>query len=360
MLILHIITTADIGGAEKQLLILVREQIAQGKEISVLYLKGKGELREDFRRSGVAVIDRLCNKDLFTQIRNLRKILTQNWDVIHCHLPRAEILTSLVAKKNQPILVSRHFGGEFFPGMGSWISTVLSRFFTRKVSCVVAISDSVKTHLIDSKEIKGIPIEIVDYAFPKSKTLLDSKKNKPLDAPIIGVVSRLSKEKRVHVAIDIFNNFLKVAPKAKLQICGEGSELLNLQKQITDLGIEDKVEILGKVKNISDYYANFDLLLHTSEFEGFGMVYIEAMCFNLPIIYLSNSGLMHTIGQVFGTKLVEKYEDYSQTNRALQDAMKLDPARIKDSYCEVLEKFSPTIMESKLSKIYTFHLQREL
>jgi glycosyltransferase involved in cell wall biosynthesis len=359
VLILHVITTADIGGAEKQLLILAREQIKQGKGVSVLYLKGRGELNDDFRCSGVTVIDRLSNKNLFTQLKNLRKILKEGWDIIHCHLPRAEILTHLAAKKNLPILVSRHFGGEFFPGMGAGISKVLSRFFTRKVSCVIAISDSVNTYLVDSKEIKGIPIEVVDYAFPKPKTLLDFKKEKHFDAPIIGVVSRLSKEKRVHLAIDIFNNFLKVAPNAKLQICGEGSELLNLQKQIEDLGIEDKVEILGKVKNINDYYAHFDLLLHTSEFEGFGMVYIEAMCFNLPIIYLSNSGLMYTIGQVFGTRLIEKYQDSSYTNRELQEAMKLDPVRVSESYGAVLEKFSTARMESKLSEIYSLHLQRE-
>jgi len=359
LLILHVITTADIGGAEKQLLILAREQVAQGENISVLYLKGNGELKEDFRRSGVTVIDRICNKNILVQVTYLRKILRDDWDIVHCHLPRAEILTNVAAKKKQPIIVSRHYGGEFFPGRSFWISKTLSRLFTRKVSCVIAISQSVKTYLISSKEINRKPIEVVDYAFSRPKKLFDVNKANPIDGPIIGVVSRLSKEKRVNLAIDIFSSFLKISPRAKLQILGEGIEFQNLQNQIIKLGIGESVEFLGKKKNINDYYAQFDILLHTSEFEGFGMVYIEAMCFNLPIIYLSNSGLMSTIGEVLGTKLVENYQDPLQTNYALQAALKLEPQEIGKSYSEILERFSPERMESKVSQIYSSYLQQE-
>ena len=39
MRILHIITTIERGGAEKQLLILAKEQIALGYEVEIIYLK---------------------------------------------------------------------------------------------------------------------------------------------------------------------------------------------------------------------------------------------------------------------------------------------------------------------------------
>lgn len=41
--IIHLITTIEFGGAEKQLLILARYQIKLGLKVEVFYLKGKPE-----------------------------------------------------------------------------------------------------------------------------------------------------------------------------------------------------------------------------------------------------------------------------------------------------------------------------
>jgi hypothetical protein len=40
----HVITTIELGGAEKQLLILAEQQILLGFQVSVIFLKGKPEL----------------------------------------------------------------------------------------------------------------------------------------------------------------------------------------------------------------------------------------------------------------------------------------------------------------------------
>ena len=55
--IVHLITTIERGGAEKQLLTLVREQVKAGFDIEILYLKGNPELKNKFESFGCFVLD---------------------------------------------------------------------------------------------------------------------------------------------------------------------------------------------------------------------------------------------------------------------------------------------------------------
>ena len=54
--VIHCITTITRGGAENQLLILSREQIKSGRKVTIIYLNGKPELRQDFIDSGIEVL----------------------------------------------------------------------------------------------------------------------------------------------------------------------------------------------------------------------------------------------------------------------------------------------------------------
>ena len=59
MRILHVITTIERGGAENQLLVLVREQMKQNLEVEIIYLKGENELENDFQSSEALWLCRL-------------------------------------------------------------------------------------------------------------------------------------------------------------------------------------------------------------------------------------------------------------------------------------------------------------
>ena len=113
MKILHLITTLDLGGAEKQLVLVTKEQILMGHEVLVIPLKGKNELYEHFVNNGIEVLDFLRNKNLFRQFQLLRRYLKRNnIDILHAHLPQAEIMTFLTSNKRY--FISRHNTELFF------------------------------------------------------------------------------------------------------------------------------------------------------------------------------------------------------------------------------------------------------
>ena len=66
--IIHLITTIEFGGAEKQLLILAANQVKQGLEVEVFYLKGKPELKVKFEEVGVKVNSLLVNQPFIFQV----------------------------------------------------------------------------------------------------------------------------------------------------------------------------------------------------------------------------------------------------------------------------------------------------
>lgn len=66
MNIAHVITTIDRGGAEQQLLTLVREQLSINKSVNVYVLKGSMSLLEEFKTLG-AVVETLSSKSFWSE-----------------------------------------------------------------------------------------------------------------------------------------------------------------------------------------------------------------------------------------------------------------------------------------------------
>ena len=71
--IIHLITTIEFGGAENQLLVLAKNQIKQGFEVEVFYLKGEPELKTRFEQAGVKVNSLLVGQPFIFQSTKFRK-----------------------------------------------------------------------------------------------------------------------------------------------------------------------------------------------------------------------------------------------------------------------------------------------
>ena len=100
-------------------------------------------------------------------------------------------------------------------------------------------------------------------------------------------VGRFEDTKRPEEAIRIFALVSSRAPDARLILVGkseDGDQEAGLKSLCEDLGVADKVEFVGYTKNVSVLYEKADLLLSTSEIEGFCMVLLEASAAGLPAV----------------------------------------------------------------------------
>jgi len=101
---------------------------------------------------------------------------------------------------------------------------------------------------------------------------------------IILMVSRLEMEKNIPLALSVFKKVVAKHPKTGLVIVGKGSELNSLKKQISNLGLTGNVVFEDSDCDVISFYKTADIFLHTSNYEGYGMVLVEAASSDCSIV----------------------------------------------------------------------------
>ncbi|HON17717.1 MAG TPA: glycosyltransferase family 4 protein [Salinivirgaceae bacterium] len=137
--------------------------------------------------------------------------------------------------------------------------------------------------------------EIYTRFLPKEKLLvipnpikkIQPNSNKPIEKEnIILSIGRLIETKHHDRLIKIFSNL--DAPQWKLVIIGGDAQkqknMEKLQQQIEELNLKDRVELLGYVKNIEEWYFKASIFAFTSSSEGFPNVVGEALSAGIPVV----------------------------------------------------------------------------
>lgn len=98
-------------------------------------------------------------------------------------------------------------------------------------------------------------------------------------------VGRLSREKGIYHLLDIWQKVSQSLTDVELDIFGDGGERIDMMREIKARNIQ-RINFRGFESELEKIYKNADMLLCTSETEGFGMVLIEAMYFGVvPIAF---------------------------------------------------------------------------
>jgi len=357
--VIHVITTIELGGAEKQLLTLVRLQRESGRDVCVVPLKGSLDLIDDLKTTGAIVNTSLIGKGLITQLLVLSKIFRSSLSIVHAHLPRAELITSLTKGKNRLIL-TRHNSEPFFPKAPKFLSKLLARFVSFRADILIAISKAVANYVEGAGEVSSrTPIQVVYYGYemilPKAtsfnyvlaETGLGSK-----DGPLIGTIGRLVPQKDYPTLIGAFKQIALEIPSAKLIILGDGIQREFVEGLIAANGIQNSVELLGKKSNIEQYLKAMDLFVLASKYEGFGLVLLEAMSSGVAIVASNNSAIPEVLGLNHpGLAETGNISDFAEKMRAL---LTLDGRKYAlEVQSNSLLNFSPKKMIASMDMIYS-------
>jgi len=358
MKIVHVITTIRRGGAETQLLTLVRQQINLGYEVSIFYLKDDPELEPDFVSAGANVKAMLVGKNFLQQALLFRQSLHEPNTIIHAHLPKSELIASL-AKSNNRFLISRHNSEPFYPGAPKLVSRLLSNWVSFRSFGCISISNTVKNYLIENRELLDSRNHwVVEYGFNSNFSKLKYKPKVSSDIQFtIGTVARLVPQKDLPTLLKGFAIYSADNDAARLLIVGLGSEESNLKNLAEVLDISEKVNWVDRTSNVYDVMSTLNIFCLTSKYEGFGLVLLEAMQAEIPIVAANNSAIVEVLGEeypfLFRTSdqldLVEKLKQLSNPQHR-DEAIKYLKMR--------LTLFSPEIMAKKIDVIYVESLSK--
>ncbi|MCC6799901.1 MAG: glycosyltransferase [Anaerolineae bacterium] len=223
-------------------------------------------------------------------------------EIVHTHLLHADLYGIPAARRaGVPCIVtSRHNDDRFrrWPPM-RW----LNRWLWRQVSGGIAISDAIRAFSI---EVEGAPadrVRTVRYGLdpasvqapPDARARLRQELGLPPGAPLIGSVCRLIEQKGLDHALDAFALVAAEFPAAHYVIAGDGPLRGALATQAARLGLAAHMHFLGWRDDAPAIFAALDVLLAPSLWEGFGLVFLEAMACGVPVISTRVSAIPEVI-----------------------------------------------------------------
>ena len=142
------------------------------------------------------------------------------------------------------------------------------------------------TYNLDKDRVIVIPpgIDLKKFYPSKKDTNLLKELNLPENCKIILTVCRLSFEKNLEMLINSFNKISN--DNVFLIIVGYGTQKEYLEGLVKRLNLTKRVIFAGERNDIERFYRIADLFVLSSIYEGFGLVYLEAMATGIPCIGL--------------------------------------------------------------------------
>lgn len=111
------------------------------------------------------------------------------------------------------------------------------------------------------------------------------------------IVMHISNFRPVKRVTDVVRVFKRIAERvnARLVMVGEGPERMAAVGVAKQLGVADKITYLGNHESIETILPCADLILHPSEHESFGLVPLEAMACEVPVVATASGGIVEVV-----------------------------------------------------------------
>ncbi|MGZ0154193.1 glycosyltransferase [Bifidobacterium longum] len=246
------------------------------------------------------------------------------YDIVHCQMPNSAFCVLRDAKHagvKHRILHSHlnNSSDQFLHRLrNAPLNAIGKMYATDRLAC----SEDAGKFLFGSKPFtvirNGIPIE--QFAYDTGiNSALRAEYGIPMDAPVIGCVGRMVKQKNYPFAVKVFAQFLRKRPDAKLVFIGDGTDRAELEQAIHDEGVTSFVLLLGVREDINRLYSMLDVFFMPSLYEGLPVSCVEAQASGLPCVYSTDVPHESDITQT--GLFVDRTADISQWVTALERAM---------------------------------------
>jgi glycosyltransferase involved in cell wall biosynthesis len=286
--VLHLHKIAGVGGSERHLLTLLPALRTRGIDARFLGLdvggSDTGGFYEELAAAGVPFRLVRCSVDVnpMMALDVVRAVRAERPDFLHTHLVHADVYGALAAALTRtPFVSTRHNDDRYLLGPFRYVD----RVFARGARRIVAISDAVRRFLIEA----GHPptkIETIHYGLDQlpdePSEISPAEAGVPEGAPLVLAAGRLTSQKDHATLLRAFAEARRATPEAVLAILGIGPLEKETRLVARELGLQGAVLLPGRLQ-IRDWLARAQVFAHSSRWEGFGMVLLEAMLAGLPV-----------------------------------------------------------------------------
>lgn len=304
MKVLHIINNLGSGGAEKLLVDLIPlMNKMDNMEMDILLLSNKENVFYELLLEKNIKINVIKYKNLY-DIRNILAIsqyVTEGYyDVVHSHLFPTQYWVSLsrffIKGKKIKYITTEH--NTHNRRREKWFFRILDKIIYSQYDEIISISEETKENLIRWVEPKqkniykyhllenGVDIQGIQKAEPYKKNELIPEISE--DTKLIAMIGRFSEQKDQYTLI---HGMTSMSKNVHLILVGEGPLIQKNMKLVKQLEIEDRIHFLGFRNDIARILKTVDIVVLSSNWEGFGLAALEGMAAGKPVIASDVEGL---------------------------------------------------------------------
>jgi len=299
-----------VGGAEEMVLNLVRHLPSRFEPV-VACIHDAGPIGEEIRRTGVRF-----------EVLGLTPGLARPVDVLRLR----DALHSIAPTIVHTFLLTGSLYGRFaamMTGVPIVIGTEVNiyenkrplharfeRWLMRGTDAVIASAASVKDYYIKQVGADPAKIDVIYNAVDWSQLQTtigreDFRKSVgvPVDAPVAGIIARLTEQKAHRV---LFDAIARPALSAlHLIVVGDGELRDDLRSRVESLGLSGRVHFLGARRDLGNILGAVDIFAMPSYWEGLPLSMVLAMGAGLPVVASRVAGIPEVVNDRINGLLVD-------------------------------------------------------
>lgn len=329
--VMHVCLTLEMGGAETLAVQMANDQARRCAHPPLVASIGATD-PSSLVRSAIAA--RVRFEDLkgpagtaLPQVLRLRSlILRERRSVVHAHNAAPLVTSALACAGLQVRLIYTHHGSKV---VQAFSHPLLRPYLLRRVSHLVAVSPEAADCLRRSlggalngarlhTVLNGVDVDRFSNADPPPAAA----------PPVIGLVGRLSPEKRVDVAIAALARLRDRKISCQLWLVGNGPLRAQLEQQVETLRLGDRVHFLGLRSDVPALLAQMSVYVNSSATEGISLAILEAMAARCPVVATAVGGTPLLVEDGASGRLIPPGSP-EELARALEELLR-QPARAAD------------------------------
>lgn len=353
--VLHVITNADLGGAQLHLAHLVEDQVASLEVTCLVGESGPACVEFEARGAKVIVLENLSRR--FSPINDLRAVMEMRShlariqpDVLHAHSSKAGMVARLAARPRHGCLVVYTVHGWGFkngvPIPRRQVVWAAERALKSRADAYICVS-RFDAHLsrralgLDSGRTIHVPNGI-PYLPAVSRT---GERNR------VVMVGRFQEPKRQDIVI---RAMARLPQEVSATFVGSGPGVEAMKALARSCGVLERVSFLGDRRDVAELLEVHDIGVLVSDYEGMPLSVLEYMRAGIPVVASRVGGVSEMIRNGVSGILLNRNDEQSlaeaieslRANRTDAEHLGAEARRRFE------ERFDSRLMTARVRKVY--------
>jgi glycosyltransferase involved in cell wall biosynthesis len=359
--VLHVVSDFRSGGAERVAANLLRTSDPEQFDVAAITLRGPfGSAQErELAEDGIPVWYMGKDKgfDPLVLARVTRTIRHFQPQVLHTHTYPLRYAFPYMLFRRIPAMVHtvHNLADKEIEWYGRWVHRLAFRRGVLPVAIAREVADSIRrVYGIDDFPLipNGIPVE----KFRRPSIDREGWRNKEGFAPtdiLFVCVALLRPQKNPTLLVEAYHRALASEPRAHLLFAGQGTLRPKLERQISALGLRERVHLLGQRSDIPEILNAADVFVLSSDYEGNPLAVLEAMAAGKPVISTAVGGVPELVEG--GCGLLVPPRDAQALSKAMRYMLESPEARKsmgEASARRAVERFDLRVMTEAYEDLY--------